>query len=1312
MKQFKLVPSGCQGWHTGVLGAGGGRFAYCSTLAIYVYDAETFTLQKLLTGHDRAITGLTWNPQEPLIFATCSLDATAIVWNASTGVRVKTRALEVLPHGLDWNPHIATEVAWFDESGGVHLWHIDDNKTSRITETSTKEGHKIRVMRWNVRRPGVIACGHADGSLSIVQPEARGSQRLQRVPGGKEHSVPVVDLRWDMLSPLYLLCGYKNGDVSLWDMEACAELNVFDRQGAGLRAIGWLEWAPGNFATVNNRTGVIRVWNVSQRHPLELVRATRTGFQAVAFIPGEQQALCAFTDGSVGVFHLGQKQMQYRGLPGHTETIFDVRYCPSNKDVIATASYDSTIKIWHTPTMECQMTLTGQEGVIYGISWSPDNDRLVSASSKSELYVWDTKRGKKVTVMKHHADAIYRVDWNKLRSNRIASSSADGTCVVADPKGEVSRSYRHPRGVYGCHWSPFNPDMLATGCHDAIVRVFDVSQPTTEPVRVLKGHKRRVFNTVWSPLLPNVLASGSDDLTVRVWNISTGRSKVLEGHTHNVRALVWSGELPWVLLSGSWDGTIRLWDTRSKACLRVIRDHHADVYGLDAHPDRPFVFASSSRDTSLRFWILDQTAPQLRIKALLGRPWDEILGDADDFLGDTDREPRLCGPASRKLRERIEALTASGDDVGRLEAIFSFFGDAEGLNDLFSLTRRVVSGVSGAPSEKVQHVDDIVAVYRSRAAEFETVRKRRMGGGIGLVKREDQLRAAAELRLKVGDVEAYCNIMVELGEWLAALAVAPAASVTFWQQLSLKYAEHLADKEDQAAIPHFIAAKAISPLVDFFERRNERQFAVLVSKVHSEGGYSRIPETVSSASGAALAKGGAGGSASTSGAEASARGAGDAGGAVEEKVGEEKADEELSASGASADIVKVTRGTAATLVRDAKIVLAASTLLSINDAAGAVRCLLNGGAVELAYALSGVLKVGPRDFVLRRMAAWCERLGMDHMAAEVLQGCRDTTVLAYLGARQKGTEEEIDRFYTAAGVRPRAAWADSAKSAVKDRKPHEAVRFYVLAGDLAKAAEIGIDLLNGIFATAEWDVPLAEQVIEPLSSVPIASLGRTERGTLLAYAALIGGLRATWRRHTEVVPGLFRTLRSCITRFELDFPVSRMVLLLHEASYMLAEGQVMPALDLLEKHLHSGAAKSRGRPSDAVAAAAAAAESKIDGAGGESATTPEESLRAAASALLEEARERASEMGDEEEAAAEQRAALLNRPNRVVVEASLLPTGSALLMKTASLVTDAPVNGPSVELSDGSLITVGEAIQWSSVNAFSPDCSGGRLAGY
>ena len=47
-------------------------------------------------------------------------------------------------------------------------------------------------------------------------------------------------------------------------------------------------------------------------------------------------------------------------------------------------------------------------------------------------------------------------------------------------------------------------------------------------------------------------------------------------------------------------------------------DHHADVYGLASHPRRPFVYASSSRDTSLRFWSIDELiVSTIKIQAVL-----------------------------------------------------------------------------------------------------------------------------------------------------------------------------------------------------------------------------------------------------------------------------------------------------------------------------------------------------------------------------------------------------------------------------------------------------------------------------------------------------------------------------------------------------------------------------------------------------------------------------------------------------------------------------------------------------------------------
>ena len=45
VKQVGLLVAGCQPWNTDVCAASGDRFAYCATLAIYVYQVSIVCMQ-------------------------------------------------------------------------------------------------------------------------------------------------------------------------------------------------------------------------------------------------------------------------------------------------------------------------------------------------------------------------------------------------------------------------------------------------------------------------------------------------------------------------------------------------------------------------------------------------------------------------------------------------------------------------------------------------------------------------------------------------------------------------------------------------------------------------------------------------------------------------------------------------------------------------------------------------------------------------------------------------------------------------------------------------------------------------------------------------------------------------------------------------------------------------------------------------------------------------------------------------------------------------------------------------------------------
>lgn len=181
---------------------------------------------------------------------------------------------------------------------------------------------------------------------------------------------------------------------------------------------------------------------------------------------------------------------------GHTETIFDCQFCPTRPLVMATASYDATVRLWHTDNTACSITLTvrptrgiqclrnrppsapshvstspplpplphphphpplpaqGASGPLYSVCWSPDGARLAASGVHGEVFLYDLTRASVVCICRHHSKAVYRVDWSHVDPDLLASASGDSTCVLFRSSGVVVAALTHPAPCFGCAFSP------------------------------------------------------------------------------------------------------------------------------------------------------------------------------------------------------------------------------------------------------------------------------------------------------------------------------------------------------------------------------------------------------------------------------------------------------------------------------------------------------------------------------------------------------------------------------------------------------------------------------------------------------------------------------------------------------------------------------------------------------------------------------------------------------------------------------------------------------------------------------------------
>merc|ERR1712166_1634393 len=206
-----------------------------------------------------------------------------------------------------------------------------------------------------------------------------------------------------------------------------------------------------------------------------------------------------------------------------------VSFSPNNQYVVS-GSTDYTVRIWSVESGDCIKTFKGHTSYVNGVSFSPNNQYVVSGSNDKSARIWDVESGDCIKTLKGHT-----------------------------------------RSVCGVSFSP-NNQYVVSGSSDKTARIWSVE--SGDCINTLKGHTYGVTGVSFSPNNQYVV-SGSNDNTARVWSVESGDCiKTLEGHTGCVKGVSFSPNNQYALSEGGYYGQNkekRIWNLSTGECLHVIK---------------------------------------------------------------------------------------------------------------------------------------------------------------------------------------------------------------------------------------------------------------------------------------------------------------------------------------------------------------------------------------------------------------------------------------------------------------------------------------------------------------------------------------------------------------------------------------------------------------------------------------------------------------------------------------------------------------------------------------------------------------------
>jgi len=263
-----------------------------------------------------------------------------------------------------------------------------------------------------------------------------------------------------------LASGSHDSTVKLWNTSDGKLIGTLKGHDAGVASVAFSP--DGRKIASGSYDKTVKFWSVSDGKLIESFYGSDLGVSSVAAAGSWDAEIWLFDPLNLPF------QPWYRPpsrLKGHTSGVTFVAFSPG-RDMIASGSYDNTVKLWRTSDRELIRTLKGHTSGVSSVAFSPGGDMIASGSYDKTVKFWSASEGKLVRTLEGHTGPVYSVAFSP-DGRAIASAGQDNTIRfwrVLD--GALLKIYDEETEG-GVNSFAFSPDgrLIAWACGDGTVVV-------------------------------------------------------------------------------------------------------------------------------------------------------------------------------------------------------------------------------------------------------------------------------------------------------------------------------------------------------------------------------------------------------------------------------------------------------------------------------------------------------------------------------------------------------------------------------------------------------------------------------------------------------------------------------------------------------------------------------------------------------------------------------------------------------------------------------------------------------------------------